>query len=90
MMPDSIKVPSRAASFNDLQAEGRSRSRKGKQRDGAPAPRIALDPAAPKTWYLDVASPTGADMQAIGKVRRDFNIPGLQLTHHPSSSIYIL
>lgn len=65
MLPESLKIPSRPASFTDLN-RARSRSRKGKSRE----PRAAFDlsQSTAKTWYLDVASPTSADMHAIGKV----------------------
>ncbi|KAF9044562.1 hypothetical protein BDZ89DRAFT_1059044 [Hymenopellis radicata] len=63
MLPESMKIPSRPASFTDL-TQARSRSRKGKKREV----QAVLDLSTPNTWYLDVASPTSADMQSIGKL----------------------
>ena len=54
------QIPSRPASFTDL---GLLRKPRGKQKDV-----VAADAPTPKAWFLDVASPTSADMQAIGKV----------------------
>lgn len=50
------KVPSRPASFNDI------RKLKGKHKDGS------AGLSSPKAWFLDVASPTPGDMQAIGRL----------------------
>lgn len=75
MLPDSIRAPSRPASFTDLTAL--RPSRKGKQKEsssGVRTPTSLLSSAppnarrAPKAWWLDVANPTWDDMRAIGKV----------------------
>ncbi|KAJ7596996.1 hypothetical protein C8J56DRAFT_303871 [Mycena floridula] len=60
-LPDTIKVPSRPPSFTDL---GTLRKGKWKHKDDI----ASKDTPAPKAWFLDVASPTSADMQAIGKL----------------------
>ncbi|KIK94077.1 hypothetical protein PAXRUDRAFT_828359 [Paxillus rubicundulus Ve08.2h10] len=73
-LPDSVKAPSRPASFTDLTAL--RPSRKGKQKEPTGV-RLAVSPApgtppdirrAPKAWWLDVANPTWDDMRSIGKL----------------------
>ncbi|KAG7450560.1 uncharacterized protein BT62DRAFT_927845 [Guyanagaster necrorhizus] len=59
-------ISTRPASLADLNGI----RRKGKQRDLEPSVAsigIVNNPS-PKTWFLDVASPTSADMHAIGKL----------------------
>ncbi|SJL05262.1 uncharacterized protein ARMOST_08628 [Armillaria ostoyae] len=65
MLPESA-IPTRPASFNDL-TEIR-KPRKGKQREPSVASTSIVNDPSPKTWFLDVASPTSADMHAIGKL----------------------
>ncbi|KAK0245375.1 hypothetical protein EDD85DRAFT_800728 [Armillaria nabsnona] len=65
MLPESA-IPTRPASFNDL-TEIR-KPRKGKQREPLITSTSIVSDPSPKTWFLDVASPTSADMHAIGKL----------------------
>ncbi len=65
MLPESA-IPTRPASFNDL-TEIR-KPRKGKQREPLITSTSIVNDPSPKTWFLDVASPTSADMHAIGKL----------------------
>ncbi|KIJ21792.1 hypothetical protein PAXINDRAFT_95290 [Paxillus involutus ATCC 200175] len=73
-LPDSMRAPSRPASFTDLTAL--RPSRKGKQKESTGV-RLAVSPVpgippdirrAPKAWWLDVANPTWDDMRSIGKL----------------------
>ncbi|KAK0456915.1 hypothetical protein EV421DRAFT_1755582 [Armillaria borealis] len=65
MLPESA-IPTHPASFNDL-TETR-KPRKGKQREPSMTSTSTVSDLSPKTWFLDVASPTSADMHAIGKL----------------------
>lgn len=65
MLPESA-IPTRTASFNDL-TEVR-KPRKGKHREPPMVSTSIVGDPSPKTWFLDVASPTSADMHAIGKL----------------------
>ncbi|KAH7883545.1 hypothetical protein F5I97DRAFT_1813481 [Phlebopus sp. FC_14] len=74
LLPDTIKAPSRPASFTDLTALRPSRKGKRDEFVGTRTPPSILPGApsyqrrAPKAWWLDVASPTWDDVRAIGKL----------------------
>ncbi|KAK0506491.1 hypothetical protein EDD18DRAFT_1123644 [Armillaria luteobubalina] len=65
MLPESA-IPIRPASFNDLTEI--HKLRKGKHREPPTASTSIVSDPSPKMWFLDVASPTSADMHAIGKL----------------------
>lgn len=80
MLPQPLRVPSRPASFTDLNALKAPRKGKEKERVSRPGLprtltsverselRAEIDNRRPKAWWLDVSSPTWEDMRAIGKV----------------------
>ncbi|KAK0446414.1 uncharacterized protein EV420DRAFT_901768 [Desarmillaria tabescens] len=65
MLPEST-IPNRPASFPDLKEV--RKPRKGKQREPPMTSTSIVNDPSPKTWFLDVASPTSADMHDIGKL----------------------
>ncbi|EIW86760.1 hypothetical protein CONPUDRAFT_79000 [Coniophora puteana RWD-64-598 SS2] len=68
MLPESIRAPSRPASFTDLTA---LRNGKGKQKEVPLRAGSLWDAEVRKqsrAWWLDVASPSWTDMRAIGKL----------------------
>ncbi|KAH7925205.1 hypothetical protein BV22DRAFT_1195365 [Leucogyrophana mollusca] len=76
LLPESLRAPSRPASFTDL--DGFRAARKGKQKEIPhpipEVPKMSIFGAthevrrAPKAWWLDVASPSWDDMRSIGKL----------------------
>ncbi|KAF5374754.1 hypothetical protein D9758_000319 [Tetrapyrgos nigripes] len=63
MLPETLKAPSRAASFTDLEKLNKVKKGKGKDASG----RIDIKESF-GAWHLDVASPNPEDMRAIGKL----------------------
>lgn len=104
--PQNILEPSRSTGRHHLNADNLVRplhsassfdpSKKSKKGKSRQSPAVSSAPVAskprlmPKAWFLDVASPTWADLKALGKVSKDaiFIIPTLK--HVSSYCISIL